>query len=77
VGSKSRSGRGGKEKQHPCPCRESNLGLSARSLVNILTWAEDGITFFFFWSTGIYIYKVINKQCSLLKKSPGKNGHFR
>jgi hypothetical protein len=37
-GPQSRSGRGGEEKKlHHCPCLESNLGRSPRSLVSILT----------------------------------------
>jgi hypothetical protein len=35
-GLQRRSGRGGEEKKNSCPCRESNPGRLARSLVTIL-----------------------------------------
>jgi len=36
-GPQNRSGCGGKEEKIPCPCRESNTGGPARSLVTILS----------------------------------------
>jgi hypothetical protein len=36
-GSQSRSGRGGEEKNSPFPCKESNPGRPARSVVIVLT----------------------------------------
>jgi hypothetical protein len=48
-GLQSRSGRGGKERNH-CPCRESNSGRTSRSLVTTLRYYSRYTQFVFFKS---------------------------